>query len=120
VTAPEDLAAAAKAAPSHPRVARGKRPHFFPDESSDTLLSMNLALLTELMATRERLDTLERLMAERGLLDRAAFETYQPDPVAEQEREQLRTTMANHVFYLLLQEAERAAKVSEEAAGLKG
>ena len=71
--------------PPHPRAAKGPRPQFFDDASSDTLLSMNVALLTELMATRERLDTLERLVASKGLVSREEIESYEPDAVAEQQ-----------------------------------
>jgi hypothetical protein len=104
----------------HPRVARGARPRFFEDPSSDSLLSMNVALLTELMATRERLDTLERVLVARGLLDLAALESFVPDAAAEGEREALRTTMTNHVFYLLLQDAERAAQAPVAGEGDAG
>ena len=71
----------------HPRAARGPRPEFFDDGSSDTLLAMNVALLTELMVTRERLDTLERLIEARGLVPRADIDAYEPDEAAEGQRE---------------------------------
>lgn len=100
-----------KQPPAMPRAARGPRPDFFADGSSDTLLSMNIALLTELMATRERLDTLERLVASKGLVQREEIDAFEPDAAAEVEREQLRETMSRHVFYLLLQEAERAERI---------
>ena len=95
---------------SLPRAAHGHRPEFFEDASSDTLLSMNLALLTELLATRERLDTLERLVAGKGLLQREEIDAFEPDAAAEAQREQIRETMTRHVFYLLLQQAERAGR----------
>lgn len=106
--------------PPHPRAAKGPRPQFFDDPTSDTLLSMNVALLTELMATRERLDTLERLVAAKGVLGREEIESYEPDAAAEQEREQLRDTMSRHVFYLLLQQAERAARQAAPEGGTEG
>jgi len=96
--------------PAHPRAARGPRPEFFEDASSDTLLAMNVALLTELMVTRERLDTLERLVEAKGLVPRVAIDAFEPDEAAEAEREQIRETMSRHVFYLLLQQAERAER----------
>jgi hypothetical protein len=92
------------------RAARGHRPEFFEDPASDTLLSMNVALLTELMATRERLDTLERLMIGKGVVTRDEIDAFEADAAGEAEREQLRETMSRHVFYLLLQQAERAAR----------
>ena len=47
---------------------------------------MNVALLTELMVTRERLDTLERLIEARGLVPRSDIDAYQPDDAAEAQR----------------------------------
>lgn len=99
-----------KKPPVLPRAARGHRPEFFEDGTTDTLLSMNIALLTELMATRERLDTLERLIVGKGVLSAEEIEAFEPDPAAEAERERLRETMSQHVFYLLLQQAERAGR----------
>ena len=96
--------------PVLPRAARGHRPEFFEDPSSDTLLSMNVALLSELMVTRERLDTLERLMIGKGLVTRDEIDAFEADAAGEAEREQLRETMSRHVFYLLLQQAERAER----------
>jgi hypothetical protein len=104
------MSAAPPRRPPHPRAAKGQRPNFFDDGSSDTLLAMNVALLTELMVTRERLDTLERLVAAKGLLTREEIERYEPDPAAEAEREQIRETISRHAFYLPLQQAERAAR----------
>jgi hypothetical protein len=101
--------------PPFPRVARGQRPDFFADESSDILLSMNVALLSELMATRERLDTLERLLARKGVVANDEIEGFEETPQDEAEREQRRETMARHVFYLLLQQAERAARSAPAA-----
>lgn len=104
------MSAAPPRRPPHPRAAKGQRPRFFDDDSSDTLLAMNVALLTELMVTRERLDTLERLVAAKGLVSREEIERYEPDAAAELEREQVRETLARHAFYLPLQQAERAAR----------
>jgi hypothetical protein len=68
------------------------------------------------MVTRERLDTLERLVASKGLVQRDEIEAFEPDEAAEREREQIRETMSRHVFYLLLQQAERAARHEAPAA----
>ena len=108
------------ALPPHPRAARGPRPEFFDDGSSDTLLAMNVALLTELMATRERLDTLERLVAAKGVLRREELDAFEPDEAAEREREEIRETMSRHVFYLLLQQAERASRQAPPEDGPPG
>ena len=50
-------------------------------------------------------------MASKGLVQREEIDAFEPDAAAEVEREQLRETMSRHVFYLLLQEAERAERI---------
>jgi hypothetical protein len=66
--------------------AKGRRPEFFDDPAVDRLYSLTLALAAELSATRERLDTVERLLETRGCLQREAIETYAPGKVAGDER----------------------------------
>lgn len=95
-----------------PRAAKGPRPSFFEHETQDMLLSMNAALLVELIATRERLDTLERLMVRKGLLQETEIEQFAATAADEQAREGLRQSITRHTYYLLLQQAERAARAS--------
>lgn len=66
--------------------AKGGRPAYFDEMAVDRLYSLTLALTAELAATRERLDTLERLLEKGDTLDRAALETYAPDREAGEER----------------------------------
>lgn len=66
--------------------AKGRRPDYFDDPATDRLLSMVLALLGELSVTRERLDTVERLLAASGTLDPAAVEAFAPDGEAARAR----------------------------------
>ena len=54
------------------------RPRFLADTSNEKLWDVVLALSTELAATRSRLDTLERVLAERGSLPSGALEAWQP------------------------------------------
>jgi hypothetical protein len=66
--------------------ARGKRPAYFDDPATDRLLSITMALANELSVTRERLDTLERLLDAKGVVARDEVETYRPDRQAGYER----------------------------------
>lgn len=66
--------------------AKGKRPAYFDDPATDRLLSITMALAAELAVTRERLDTLERLLEARGGPTRAEIEAYRPDRDAGYER----------------------------------
>lgn len=59
--------------------AKGKRPAYFDDPAMDRLVSIVMALMGELSVTRERLDTVERLLALTGTLDPAAIDGFTPD-----------------------------------------
>lgn len=67
--------------------AKGKRPQYLDATSSDHLLSMIMVLAEELAVSRERTDTLERLLEERGILPRDDIETYTPSPEIGAERQ---------------------------------
>jgi hypothetical protein len=66
--------------------AKGKRPAYFDDPAIDRLLSITMALAGEVSVLRERLDTVERLLEEKGALSRADIEAYVPDREAAFER----------------------------------
>ena len=66
--------------------AKGQRPAFFDQPALDRLYSLTLALAAELSATRERLDTVERLLEAGGSLRRSDVEDYAPDRAAGRER----------------------------------
>ncbi|MFN3370535.1 MAG: hypothetical protein ACK4Z0_03290 [Sphingomonadaceae bacterium] len=66
--------------------ARGKRPAYFDDPAIDRLLSMVLALASDVAVLRERLDTIERLLDAKGTLARADIEAFRPDREAAYER----------------------------------
>lgn len=65
---------------------KGARPKYFDDPAIDRLVSMVLALAGEVAVTRERLDTLERLLAARGGPSPEEIEGYVPDRDAGRER----------------------------------
>jgi len=66
--------------------AKGGRPAFFDEMALDRLYSLTLSLMAELAATRERLDTVERLLELEGSIDRTKIERYEPDRKAGEER----------------------------------
>ncbi|MBM4210684.1 MAG: hypothetical protein FJ187_09065 [Gammaproteobacteria bacterium] len=86
--------------------ASGKRPHFFSDHDVDRLLSIVWAMAAELAVTRERLDTVERLLAKRALLDRAAIDAYRPDGAAAAERGQWQMEYLSRLLRVLQQEVD--------------
>ncbi len=75
--------------------AKGRRPEYFDEPAVDRLYSLTLALAAELSATRDRLDTVERLLESSGKIQREDIETYIPDEKAGDERgESTRAYMA--------------------------
>ena len=64
--------------PSLPRKAKGERPFFFDNPDVDKLLAMLMGLAGEVSVMRDRMDTIERLAAERGLFTEADIEAYEP------------------------------------------
>jgi len=78
----------------------------FPDEpGAERVLNVVLALTTELAVLRERLDTLERLAAERGLVVPTDLEAYEPSPEVRQQREAWRRDYVERVLRVLSDEA---------------
>lgn len=66
--------------------AKGRRPDFHEDPAIDRLLSLTMALVGEVSVLRERMDTVERLLEQKGSISRADIEVYVPDRAAGEER----------------------------------
>ncbi len=97
---PDDVLRLANAA------ATGRRPHFFDDRDVDRLLSIVWAMAGELAVTRERLDTVERLLEGRSLLPREDIEAYRPDPLAAAERGRWQMEYIARLLRVLQQEMD--------------
>jgi phosphoglycolate phosphatase-like HAD superfamily hydrolase len=85
--------------------ARGPRPTFFADTQLDRFHVMLVALLQEVSVVRDRLDTVERLLDQRGVLTRADIEAYLPDTDAEAERSEERSALIERVLRVVFEEA---------------
>ena len=80
------MAEAGKSEVKLPRVSKGKRPRYFDDPAIDQVMTFLLELMAETSALRERVDTIERLLDEKGSISRADIENYRPDVTGEAER----------------------------------
>ena len=78
-----------------------ERPTFFPDASNDMLLDLVFALSNELAATRSRLDAMERIMAERKILEPGAVDAWVPSPEAAAARAVDAQAYTGRVFHTL-------------------
>ena len=64
---------------------KGRNPHFFDDPNTDRLITMIMELASEVSVMRDRLDTHERLAANKGIYTEADVESFRPtDEVAAQ------------------------------------
>ncbi len=96
--------------------AQGKRPYFFAQPDVDRLLSIVMALAGELAVTRERLDTVERLLTRASVLLPGAVEDFQPTPADAAERGAWQIEYLARILRILQQEAEALRRVAEPSA----
>lgn len=66
--------------------AKGKRPAFLEDPAQDRILSILMAVAGEVSVVKHRLDTVERLLEQKGSITRADIDAYVPDKEAAYDR----------------------------------
>jgi hypothetical protein len=88
------------------RTAKGKRPLYFSDPATDKLMAIVLSLVAELSVSRERIDALERVLEEKGLLSRDDVDGYAPDSGAESERAESRAAYIQRVMRIVTMELQ--------------
>jgi hypothetical protein len=97
------------------RNAKGKRPQFYATPGLDEAMSMIMVLASELTVVRDRLDTVEKLAAAKGVMLDAEIEAFEPDQATLEARELRRQDFLARLFYLARkQAAEVASEDSEE------
>jgi hypothetical protein len=89
---------------------KGKRPFFFENIDSEKVLNISMAIGTELAVVRERLDTIERLLEQKGIISREEIESYEPDDEAAYQRQQIHAEYIARILRILQQEMEAIAK----------
>lgn len=91
------------------RNARGKRPQFYDTPGLDQAMSMILVLANELSVMRDRLDTVERVAAAKGLVLETEIEAFEPDQAVLEMREARRQDFLDRLYYLARKEAAELA-----------
>lgn len=91
------------------RTSKGKRPQYFSDPATDKLLAIVMSLAGELSVTRERLDTIERLIEKHQLFDRVDIEAFRADGDALAERREWREKFLQRVLHVVRMELEQSA-----------
>ncbi len=93
----------------------GKRPYFLQPET-ERVLAITMAVAQELAVARTRVDTLERLLEQRGILSRAHIEAFTPTREAAAERGAWLQEYLVRVLRIVQQEGEAAAAGVELAS----
>jgi hypothetical protein len=95
--------------------AKGKRP-WFVDADTERVMNILLVTIQELAVTRERLDTVERLLERSGVLSRADIEAFAPTkPEADARGAWMQEYLAR-VFRILQQDREALATGAEQSS----
>lgn len=76
---------------------------------TERVLDIVMAVAQELAVARERIDTLERLLARHGVVQRHEIETYAPDPQAAGERGLWLQEYLARILRIVQQEGEAIA-----------
>jgi hypothetical protein len=92
------------------RTAKGKKPQYFSDPAIDKLLSIVISMAGELSVTRERLDTVERLLEEKKILTISEIDHYQPSEEVDAVRTQARAQFIETLLRVLEAEFEEITR----------
>ncbi|NCT81978.1 MAG: hypothetical protein GXC94_02450 [Comamonadaceae bacterium] len=88
------------------RRAKGKRPNFLDDPAVERVMSIAMAVAGELAVARERMDTLERVLIQQGVMPADAIEAYVPDAEAQAARNQWGREYIARVLRMLEQDVQ--------------
>ena len=107
------------AAPNDGRVfpakAKGSRPTYFDDEgASDAIVQVVTSLAAEVWALSERIQTLEKVLVEKDLVEDGFIETYKLSEFDEQQRLEDSAVFVGRVFRVL--EEMREEIVNDESS----
>lgn len=90
-----------------PRKARGQdRPQYLDSPDLDRVVIMMMALMTEVSALRDRMDSCEALVAQNISPTSDAIEAYRPDAERETVREKRRDEMLTRVLRVMFEERD--------------
>ncbi len=97
-----------------PRKATGPdRQVYFEPGDIDRVMAVLLALISEVAAIRDRLDTHERINGAGQAASHEAVEAYLPDAPAEQDRELWRDAYIRRLFRVITEDIEALEREAE-------
>ena len=86
--------------------AKGGRPYFYDDPAVERVLNITMAVAGELAVVRERLDTIERLLEQKGILSQNEIDSFEPDGAIAEERQRWHASYIARILRIVQQELE--------------
>ncbi|MBD6618366.1 hypothetical protein FNW02_21700 [Komarekiella sp. 'clone 1'] len=83
------------------KTAKGKRPVYLDEPQIDQILAIVMALTSEVSVLHDRLDTIECLLAAKGILSAADIDAYEPDEEVAKKREHWRAEYLARILRVL-------------------
>jgi hypothetical protein len=90
-----------------PRIAKGKKPIYLDDRSIDNLMAMIMTLTQEVSVLRDRLDTIEHLLAEKKTISLADIDTFEPSDDLVKQRQERRQLLLKRVLLPIEKDLEK-------------
>lgn len=94
----------------------GKRPYFL-EPQVERVLAITMAIAQELAVSRQRVDTLERLLVSKGVIIPGDIDAFKPDAVAAAERQMWNQEYIARILRIVQQENEAAALLDDSSSG---
>ncbi len=86
--------------------AKGARPYFFDDPAIDRLIAIITALAGEVSVLHDQVDTITRLLNQKGVVTSGDVNSFVPDEAVESDRDQWRASFLENIFRIIHQEQE--------------
>lgn len=95
--------------------AKGKRPYFLKDPDVERVMSVTMAVAQELAVMRERLDTVERLLSDKGITQ-DDIENFKPTKDQAEQRGAWTQEYLARIFRIYQQDIEALSKPEEPSS----
>ena len=90
-----------------PRIAKGKKPIYLDDRSIDNLMAMIMTLTQEVSVLRDRLDTIEVLLAEKETITLEDIDNFVPSDYLVMQRKERRQLLLKRILLPIEKDLEK-------------
>ena len=90
-----------------PRIAKGKKPIYLDDRSIDNLMAMIMTLTQEVSVLRDRLDTMEALLAEKETITLEDIDNFVPSDDLVMQRKERRQLLLKRILLPIEKDLEK-------------